>query len=584
MKTYDDLLDFLERSSNRFHNQIALARLDMERYSGNFWDEATRQKYRKGKNRLCATMNVWTTLTNAIASRYSLSPWHIDIDPEAVFDNELQDHINDIESNSNMKDTILDVLRDAVITGVGYMTLSLDAEDILFEHIKDIGKVAFDPDATDCGSDANEGAVLDFISKNKCKAQYGDDYLLHGREPSLATKFEQWSEYAGEVPVVHYFWKEDGICWHQMWVNDIAYGEAEQCGTNIPIVRFTGNSILEDGEWLYEGIVRQTWNLMLGINIAYSTLLERCGRSTKANFIASVDAIDGLENYYAKADSADSALVLYKGTVAPQQITESFQTADLVNTIDTCRKLIEDVVGMPLSGITSTEKTATEILQQETNRESNSLCYYNAAFCACHYIGTIIIDMLTTEKPQFRLVNGPETITSGMRTRNELAYIAQYLPDNIKPILAKYACDTIKSPIADNIADNIVANLPTELRFIQDNKSDPEAIHQMNQMNAVLEQMKAKIEELEETNENLKKENDALNLSILDNREQRKLDWEKFKITEANKAENQNKEFALDVKKAELEQAKIQQENTKIVLDAVADANTVENSVAVENQ
>lgn len=572
MKTYEDLLDFLERSSNKFHSQIALSQLDMERYSGNFWDEATKKQFRNGKNRLCATMNVWATLSNAIASRYSLSPWHIDIDPESVFDDELQSHINDIESNSNMKDTILDTLKDAVITGVGYMTLSMDGDDILFEHIRDIGKVAFDPDATNEGLDAYEGAVLDFISKSKCKSQYGEEYLLHGREPALATKFEQWSDYAGQVPIVHYFWKDGNVCFHQLYVNDIPYGQAEQCGSNIPIVRFTGNVILSNGEWQFEGIVRQTWNLMLGINIAYSTLLERCGRSTKANFIANVDSIDGLENYYAKANSADSALVLYKGSVPPTQITESFQTADLVNTIETCRKLIEDVVGMPLSGITSTEKTATEILQQETNRESNSLCYYNAAFRACHYIGTIVIDMLTTEKPQFRLVNGPETITSGMRTRNELSYIAQYLPDSIKPILAKYACDTIKSPIAENIADNIVANLPTDLRFIQDNKSDPEALHQLNQMNAVLAQMKAKIEELEETNASLKKENDALNLSILDNREQRQMDWEKFKIQEMHKTENQNKEFALDVHKAtakaEMEQAKIRNENTKIVLEA----------------
>lgn len=568
MRTYEDLLDFLERSSNRYHNQIALSRLDMEHYSGDFWDADTRKKYRNGKSRICATMNVWTSLSNAITSRYSLSPWHIDIDPECLLD-EIQDHVNDIESNSNMKDTILDTLRDAVVTGVGYMTLSLDSEDIIFEHIKDIGKVAFDPDASDAGRDACEGAVLDFISKNKCKSLYGDEYLLHGREPSLATKFEQWADYVGQVPVVHYFWKENGICWHQLWVNDMEFGQAEQCGCNVPIVRFTGNSILVDGDWTYEGIVRQTWNLMLGINIAYSTLLERCGRSTKANFIANVDSIDGLENYYAKADSADSALVLYKGSIAPTQITESFQTADLVNTIDTCRKLIEDVVGMPLSGITSTEKTATEILQQETNRESNSLCYYNSAYCACHYIGSIILDMLTTEKPQFRLVNGPETITAGMRTRNELQYIAQYLPDSIKPILAKYACDSINSPIAESIADNIVANLPTDLRFIQDNKSDPEAIHQLNQMNAVIEQMKQKIEELEATNADLKKENDALNLSILDNREQRKLEWEKFKIQEANKSENQSKEFALDVRKAELEQAKIEQENSKIVLEAL---------------
>ncbi len=573
-KTYEDVLDFLSRSSSTYSNQIASSRRDMCRYSGDFWDADTRNKYRKGKNRLCATMNVWNTLSNAITSRYSLSPWHIDVDPEYTLDPELQERVSDIESSSNMKDTILSCLKDAVVTGLGYMTMTVkDNGDIQFEHIQDIGKIAFDPDATNEGSDAVEGAVLDFVSKSRCRAIYGDEYLLHGREPALATKFDQWTEYADRVPLVHYFWKEKGVCWHQLYVNDMLYGDAEQCGCNIPIVRFTGNRILVDGDWMFEGIVRQTWNLMLGINIAYSTLLERCGRSTKANFIASVDAIDGLENYYANADKEDSALVLYKGTVAPQQITESFQTVDLVNTIDTCRKLIEDTVGLPLSGIAPTDKTATEILQQETNRESNSLCYYTAAYLACHYVGVILLDILSQEKPQFRLVNGPETITAGMRTRTELAYIAQYLPDNIKPILAKYACDTIHTPVAENIADNIVANLPVDLRFIQNNASDPEAIHQLNQANALLEQMKERIQELEEKTQSLQKENDALNLSILDNREQRQLDWAKFRITEEGKAKEHDRKYSLEqekaIQEAERDQARIEQENTKLILEAV---------------
>lgn len=575
MKDYNDLLDFLQRSSDRFANQIRLSRLDMSRYSGDFWDEETRRTYRRGKGRLCATMNVWTSIANAITSKYSLSPWHIDIDPEYTIDWEgLQDQVDGIESRSNMKDSILETLRDAVVTGIGFMTMSTtDTGDILFEHVSDIGKVAFDPDSTDLnGVDATEGAVLDFVSKNKCKSLYGDEYLLHGREPRLATKFDQWTDYCDMVPVVHYFFLEDGVCWHRLFVNDLEYGEPVRCGRNIPIVRFTGNRILSDNQWDFEGLVRQTWNQMLGINIAYSTLLERCGRSTKANFIASVDAIDGLENYYARADREDSALVLYKGTTPPTQITESFQTQDLVNTIDTCRKLIEDTVGIPLSGMASADKTATEILQQETNRESNNLCYYSSAYTACRYIGTILLDILSGESPDFKLVNGPETITAGMRTRTELAYIAQYLPDNIKPILAKYACDTIHTPVADNIADNIVANLPVDLRFISDNKSDPEALHELAQMNALVEQMKAKIEELENENTELAKQNEALNISILDNREQRQLDWAKFKIQHGTDIATDTAKLNLEEKKqmheAELDMARVQQDNTKIILEA----------------
>ena len=58
----------------------------------------------------------------------------------------------------------------------------------------------------------------------------------------------------------------------------------------------------------------------------------------------------------------DTVAVLWKGEHQPVPLVEQFQTGDLQATISTCRTLIEDTIGVPLTGIVDQkERTATEI-------------------------------------------------------------------------------------------------------------------------------------------------------------------------------------------------------------------------------
>lgn len=554
---YDDLMDFLERSSNRYSYDITNAKKALLTYSGDFWTDEVRKKYKRTKKRMCLSMNNWNVIVNAIFSKFSKSPWHIHIDADRP---DVQDKIDSFEMDNDNKSAILEAFRMAVITGFGYIAITTDEKNgqlaPVLEYEKDLSSVAFDPDADDvAGKDAEEGAILDFISKRRAKRLYDIDFT-HIDSKSLATKFEQWCDHADEVPVIHYFVKnERGTVDVHKYVGNINVDEFELNISRIPIVRFAGIDKFDNDNFTYKGIIEDTFYLMLGVNIAYSTLIERCNRSPKANFIANVDAIDGLENYYAQAGDEDSALVLYKGEHMPVSITEQFQTADLTNMIDSCRNLIQDVSGIPLTGIVD-DKTATEILQQEANRESNQSVFYNHAFMACKLIGEILVDMFSDEKLPFKLLNGPDSITANMERRSEIQYISQFVPDNVKPILATFATDTIASEVGADMKRNIIANLPTDIKYIANERIDAAAIHQMNQQQELLEQSQATINELQQQILALTKEKEDYYRQLMEGREQRELDWQKFKISSQLDIAKNEADNAIAAKKLELETAK----------------------------
>ena len=556
--------DFLKKSNTRYNTVINRAISDLEMYSGNFWNEDMRKTYRKGKSRVCLSMNNWQVISNAIASPFSNSPWHAELtdktDPERQ---NLQKNINDVEAENDTKTSLQDAFRKSVLTGYGYVVVSTDIDvfsgepKVVIESAKQINSVALDPNInTVDGSDAEEGAIINYISIKKAKRLYGDDVIPFNypkTQPLLSLSlYEQWSVPYDSVAIVSYYRKNDEgmVEFYKICGNKIVQNEVLPI-KYIPIIRIAGNEIYESGEINYNGIVQQTLPLELGANTAFSTLIERCGRSTKANFIAHVDAVDGLEKYYAKADQDDSMAVLWKGEHQPVPLTESFQTGDLSATISTCRTLMEDTVGVPLTGISANqpEKTATEILRQQISKESNTANYYNNAYVACKTLSKIIIELLNGgEDVLFTLENGPAVITRQMKARQEINALNAICPDNMKPVLAKYFADTLKDDIGEELSKNIVANLPPDIKMITE-QQDPIAIHQLEQMKATLDQTMQQLQEAQQQNEQLKNELNTAQMNLMENREARMLDWQKFQITEQNKMA--------------LETAKLQSSNAK---------------------
>ena len=565
----EDILEqcnsFLTKSDNRFNTTIQRAVNDLRRYSGDFWNKSTVRKYKRGK-RINLSLNNWNPMVNAISSPISNSPWHIELTDNNM--STIQEQIDSIESDTDSKSAIIDAFRKSVLTGYGYLVVTTVQDEltgepkVLIESATHIDAIAIDPNCNnvDC-SDAEEGAVINYISIKKAKRLYGDDvvpFSYPSTECTIAfSQFEQWEIPEDSVAVISYFVKnEAGTVDLYKIVGDKVVQTIALPIKYIPIIRIAGNEIFETNQINYNGIIQQSLALELGANIAYSTLIERCGRSPKANYLVNVDAIDGLERNMAAVNQDDTVAVLWKGEHQPVPLTESFQTGDLQATISTCRTLIEDTLGIPLTGIVDQrERTATEVLRQELSKESNTANYYNNAYKAIRTMGRIIIELLNNgEDLRFTLENGPSVITRQMKQRQELTALGTIMPDNMKPIIAKYFADTLKNDLGDDLSKNIVANLPPDVNFVADIQ-DPAAIHQLNQMKAAMDETMDELMKKQSEVEDLRQQLTAAQMSMLNNREQRELDFAKFQVQEQDKMM--------------LETAKLEQNGVKIDNDAM---------------
>lgn len=539
--------DFLTKSDSRFTTTIQRAVDDLKRYSGSFWSKDYIKKYSR-KKRINLSLNNWAPMANAISSPISNSPWHIELVNKEDQFAQIQELIDNLESETDNKSAMIDAFRKAVLTGYGFLVVTTIEDEltgepkVCIESASHIDAIAVDANCNnvDC-SDAEEGAVINYISTRKAKRLYGEDVVPLNYPLSTCfinfNNFTQWNLPQDSVAVISYYSKnERGTVDFYKIVGDKVVQQVELPIKFIPIIRLAGNEIFEDNQINYNGIIQQTLTLELGANIAYSTLIERCGRSPKANYMVNVDAIDGLERNMAAVNQDDTVAVLWKGEHEPVPLTESFETGDLQNTISTCRTLMEDTLGIPLTGIVDErERTATEILRQETSKESNTASYYNNAYKAMRTLGRIVIELLTGGMDlKFTLENGPSVITREMKIRQELSALGTIMPDNMKPIIAKYFADTLKNDLGKELSQNIVANLPPDVNFITDIQ-DPAAIHQIKQLQSQFDEVMNEYELTKKENEQLRTQLTMSQINIMNNREQRELDWQKFTVSEQDK-------------------------------------------------
>lgn len=563
---------FLKDSSSFYSTQQVRIEQDVQMYSGNFWTEERKKEYYRTE-RPCEMWNLWKVFVNAISSPYSSSPYHIELEDKSSEELEqLQESINGFESANDVKNNIIQWLNDAAVSGQSVATISIidkseTEQEIKLELIDDMNCVALDPSIkTTSGADAEEGAIVNYISLAKAKRLYGDDVVgmdFPATVPIMCDIGSQWQIRANEVPLVNYYYKDDdgSVVFSQLCGNKIIK-HVKMPYTIIPIIRITGYKVRStDRKTDYIGVVRSTLSLQLGANIGYSTLIERMNRSPKGNFLMPVGAIEGLEEYYKIAGSRESLLYLYNGTVPPTPIVESFQTADLAQTVDKSAQLMSNVLGIPLTGINGLNfdnKTATEVLVQQTNAQSNVSCFYTATYEAIRTLGRILIELngFDGENTVFKLENGPDIITRNAKKRQELSLLLTMVPENLKPLIAIRMAETLDDTMAKGLADDITANLDPNLKIVSEGEEDPNAIHVLNGMKAAMDQTMEELAKTKQAALELKQQNQVLQLQMMNMKSQQQLDMQKFLIDQQNKMS--------------IEQAKLMTQGIKVDNDAKA--------------
>lgn len=569
--------NFLTKSSNRYSKEVSKQIADLDSFHGNFWTEEVRKQYKRTSARkFCLHFSDWSVLANAIASPYSNSPWHIELLSRIGENSNIQNTINTIEQDNDYKFELKKAFERAVVAGAGFIVVTTDIDEfsgepkIVLEFVNRQGSIALDPNIqkVDC-SDAEEGAIVNYISIEKAKRLYGNDVVPFDYPQALPklnfNAIDMWPVEKQNIQIVSYYRKsKEGVDYYKICGNKVLEHIILPI-KYIPIIRFSGYEKYNNGNTEYAGIVDKTWILQLGLNMAYSSLMERANRSIKANLIASTKSIENLEHYYLKKEDEDGSIIAYNdGTPAPIPLVEQFQTADLQQVIQTSREAIADVIGVPLSGILGNEdKTATEILIQQTNKESNVAVFYDNAYKANRTISRIIIELLNGGKDVlFELENGPSVITNNIKHRQELQSIAGLMPAEMQPIVAVHMCDTIDSDFVSNIKNDIIANLDTNIKLTTQ-AEDPVAIHQLKQMQGIVDQTMVQVDTLSQENEDLKRQLANMTLALNNQKEKNMLDYAKHQdnvaIQEAKlqlDAEKQNVELNLDIMDKQTEVAK----------------------------
>lgn len=589
--------EFLTKSSTRYSSEIIKQVRDLECFNGNFWDEDTLKRYGRAKKKFNLMFSDWSVLTNAIVSPYSNSPWHIELNNRFGDLEDLQGAINNLEGQEEIKYELKKALTRGIVCGAGYVVITTTLDEItgepkiVAEFIQRQGSVALDPmcDKLD-GSDAEEGAIVNYIGCNKAKRLYGEDVIPYDYPKALPrlnfTGLEQWPVLADKIQVVSYYRKaDDGFVEYYKICGNKVLEYIKLPIRFIPIIRFAGYEKYETDGIKYSGIVDKTWNLQLGLNIAYSTLMERANRSIKANIILSTKAGQNLDQYYKKKEDEDGSIIMFnEGSTPPQVITEQFQTGDLTQVIQNTRTLIADVIGIPLAGVLGNEdKTATEILIQQNNKESNVSMFYDNAFKATRTMGKIIIELLSggSDIP-FALENGPDVITNNLKHRQELNAIAQLMPQEMQPLVALHMCNTVESNFIDSVKSDLIANLSTQLKLVSEQPQDPVAIHQLNQMQETLDQTMQTLEYIQQENAQLKQQNAQLSLAVTNAKEKLDLDLLKhsdnYNLALAKlqlEADKQDTDIAIDTIKAQTDLAgkvlEAEREKIELVKDALED-------------
>lgn len=549
--------DFLQKSSQFYCDLVQRKRRDLEIYSGNFWTENVIEALDR-KDRICRSFTQYQKFANSICSPFSKSPYHCELDDEDGKCSQLQANIDEIENKNNFKFVVNQALRHACIQGAGYLILSFDNNEIVPEVVRDISLVALDTNVQSLNADdAEKGAVVNFISKSKAKRLYGDDVYLNEDTYTLDDIGSQWQIPEDSMPIVSYWEMNDNgtVDFYKVCGDLVIQDKVELPISRIPIFRICFNEVVRNNKIDYNGIVDMTADLQYGLNIAYSTLLERANRSPKANYLMTPKMIDGLSDYYKKLQTKESLVALYNpdNGEKPTPVIETYQTQDLMNTIDSANNLMAQVIGVPVGGINPAmnSQTATEILVQQNNSESNVNSLYENAADALYSMTKTIIECLCyveniDKLPTFKLINGPQIITRMMKRRQELLALSSIVDDRTRTIVAKHVAETFDADIKEPLVADIVAN-SQDVMFLSDSTQgeDPQAVSVLNKMNALVEETQAELEQQIAANVELKKELDAAQLQLLNAKEQHIIEVQKH-----------FDDMALQNRKLDLEEAK----------------------------
>ena len=306
----------------------------------------------------------------------------------------------------------------------------------------------------------------------------------------------------------------------------ILAGPYEYRLNRVPIIRMSGRTVNVGGRRIRYGLIRFMKDPMRLKNFWRSVAAEQLGYAPKAQWIAPISAVEGIEDKFRKAHlSRDPLLVYNDGAEAPpQRLEPPAPQAALLNESQVNAQDMKDVTGLHDAslGIRSNEISGRAIKARQQEGDIASLTFYDNGDAAVLEAGDVINQLIPQiydgtrivrvigedEAVKFKNLNDPMDPSSvdlstgrfdvalstgtSYSTRRQAAAEAMMDAIQVWPQLMQVAGDLVAKaqdwPGADKLADRLRKTIPPQFLDPEEQKEagsgpgiSPEQLQQMQQ-------------------------------------------------------------------------------------------------------
>lgn len=489
---------FAARSKSAFAEMYERIRSDRSYMSGEGqWTKEDDNFIAPTRNRV--TVNVLANQVHSVANKYSSYPftWY-------TGDQNIDKEIDDFFSEDSNRFATEEALLDCVSFGLGVLCLGTDTTadgrnvPVIYA-ITDPERVMLDPDSTELdGSDAMEGALVDYRSKEWVRVHMGEEYLPNSKaKPVFDGAFSQ----PGLVPIVTYYWLDTDGCHVATFVNDVEVEEKDENGevvdSVLPFMRIPIFPVYGERSWtnsdkvIYRGLIAKGKTVQKIVNYSMCQLIERLQLSPKPLFRGYMESFKGYDSYYKKIGSGQNPIAPAQRLAndgktqlaLPEVYNPNIQFADLQNITNGTMNMLSSITGVDSKGLADNESeiTATAVMYTSQVFQNNIKHFFSHLRTSFKALGDTVMVLMGHNGQKIDVAQGPEAYMQLQVARQELSSLMGV----VEPMQKGAIVNAILRTHPDN---EILAQLYAELN------SAPQPTQNEIQLQQLVEQMKTAIE------------------------------------------------------------------------------------------
>ena len=489
---------FAARSKSAFAEMYERIRSDRSYMSGEGqWTKEDDNFIAPTRNRV--TVNVLANQVHSVANKYSSYPftWY-------TGDEDIDKEIDDFFSEDSNRFATEEALLDCVSFGLGVLCLGTDTTadgrnvPVIYA-ITDPERVMLDPDSTELdGSDAMEGALVDYRSKEWVRVHMGEEYLPNRKaKPVFDGAFSQ----PGLIPIVTYYWLDTDGCHVATFVNDVEVEEKDENGEVIdsvlPFMRIPIFPVYGERSWtnsdkvIYRGLIAKGKTVQKIVNYSMCQLIERLQLSPKPLFRGYMESFKGYDSYYKKIGSGQNPIAPAQRLAndgktqltLPEVYNPNIQFADLQNITNGTMNMLSSITGVDSKGLADNESeiTATAVMYTSQVFQNNIKHFFSHLRTSFKALGDTVMVLMGHDGQKIDVAQGPEAYMQLQVARQELSSLIGV----VEPMQKGAIVNAILRTHPDN---EILAQLYAELN------AAPQPTQNEIQLQQLVEQMKQAIE------------------------------------------------------------------------------------------